>query len=206
MFEQENIDAIMNFYATYPRYAEILSYRELTESVGTVRNIFYGDSITQAWPLHEFFPNHSILNRGIGGDSVYGLYQRMDFDIFPYNPGRVIMTVGINQIGETAERIYDHIMALADMMRKKDISMVLGSILPVREPAPRVEHQDKIVEINEMLRQGADSEGYGFVDYHSAMKDETGQLAAEYTVEDGIHVTLPGYQVMAKLVRPFLLD
>ena len=206
MFEQENIDAIMKFYETYPRYAEIVSYRELAESVGTISNLFYGDSITQAWPLHEFFPNHSILNRGIGGDSVYGLYQRKDFDVFPYKPGRVIMTVGINQIGEDAERIYKHIMALADMMRQKDISMVLGSILPVREPAPRVEHQEKIVEINTMLREGANSEGYGFVDYHSAMKDETGQLNAEYTVEDGIHITFAGYKVMSELVRPYLLD
>ena len=56
-----------------------------------------------------------------------------------------------------------------------------------------------------MLRKWADANGCGFMDYHSALKDETGQLAAEYAKPDGTHVTFAAYEVMSDVVAPYLL-
>ena len=53
-----------------------------------------------------------------------------------------------------------------------------------------------------ILRHG---NGCGFMDYHSALKDETGQLAAEYAKPDGTHVTFAAYEVMAEIVKPYLI-
>jgi lysophospholipase L1-like esterase len=207
MFEQEHIDRIRAFFATYPRYAEIVSYRELRSSVGQVDNLFYGDSITAAWPLHEFFPNHSLLNRGIGGDSVYGLYDRMAEDVFPYQPKRVFMLVGINGIQEPAERILAHTKALAERLVESGTTVALSSILPLREPDKwdRFQYQDKIVGINTELAAYATEQGHIFLDYHAAVRDETGQLAEEYARPDGTHVTLAAYRQMAEVVRPHLV-
>jgi lysophospholipase L1-like esterase len=207
MFEQENIDRVRAFFATYPRYAEIVSYRELQASVGQVTNLFYGDSITSAWPLHEFFPNHSLLNRGIGGDSVYGLYDRMADDVFPYQPKRVFMLVGINGIQEPAERILAHIQALAERLVASGTTVALSSILPLREPDNwnRFQYQDKIVAINAELAAYAAAQGHPFLDYHAVLRDETGQLAADYARPDGTHVTFAAYRRMADVVRPHLL-
>jgi lysophospholipase L1-like esterase len=207
MFEQEHIDRIRTFYATYPRYADIVAYRDLRSSVGQVDNLFYGDSITSAWPLHEFFPNHSVLNRGIGGDSVYGLYDRMADDVFPYQPKRVFMLIGINGIQEPAERIVAHIQSLAERLVASGTTVALSSILPLREPDnwDRFQYQDKIVEINGALATYAAAQGHPFLDYHAAVRDETGQLAAEHARPDGTHVTFAAYRRMADVVRPHLL-
>ena len=134
MFEQEHTDGILRFYSTYPRYADIERFRALQASVNTVKNVFYGDSITSAWPLHEFFPNHSLLNRGIGGDNVYGLRHRLADDVLPYKPSRVFMLIGINGIEESEERIVAHILAVADLLRQQHIEVGLSSILPLRAP------------------------------------------------------------------------
>ena len=208
LFTKESCDAIQNFYDSYePCQALLHDYRRLKSRVGHVQNIFYGDSITAGWPLKEFFPNASLLNRGIGGDNTSGLYLRMEEDVFPYTPKRVFMLIGINGINAPNERLLAQISTLATMMQKRDIDVCLSSVLPLRNPDKwdRFQYQDKIVELNGMLRKWADANGCGFMDYHSALKDETGQLAAEYAKPDGTHVTFAAYEVMAEVVRPYLI-
>jgi lysophospholipase L1-like esterase len=210
MFEKEHLDNIQKFFSTYPGYAQIERFRTLRSSVGTVKNIFYGDSVTAGWPLHEFFPNHSILNRGIGGDSVYGLYSRLEDDVFAYSPKRVFMLVGINGINEPEDRITAHILALAQMMRDRNIQVGLSTILPLRATEnhdERVRYQDKIVKINGMLKHAAGADPkLLFLDYHAALRDPTGQLAAECAQEDGLHITFEAYRRMAQVVRPHLSE
>ncbi len=206
MFEKEKIDAIRAFYETRDRWREIKNYRTIRSDVGQVKNIFYGDSITNAWPLAEFFPGKSILNRGIGGDNVYGLYDRLDEDVYPYKPERVFMMIGINGIDEEEKRIVEHIETLAGMMREKGVAVYLSSILPLRSPDnwDRVQYQGKIVSINKVLSAWAKSNAAGFLDYHSVVKDTTGQLAAECAQPDGTHVTFEAYRRMAAVVKQYI--
>jgi len=207
MFEQDKISAIQDFYRTYPRAIEKAGYRKLRASVGSVKNIFYGDSITDAFPLHEFFPNHSILNRGIPGDNVYGLHLRLAEDVLAYTPRRVFMMVGINGIEEPRDTIIAHIKAVADEIAARGIDVVMSSILPLRAPDEwnRFQYQGKIVEINAALRQEAQKQGRIYLDYHTALKDSTGQLAAQCAQPDGTHVTFEAYGRMAEIVRPHLI-
>ncbi len=206
MFEPEKIAGIRAFYETRDRWREILNFRTLRPLVGQVKNLFYGDSITNAWPLHEFFPGRSLLNRGIGGDNVYGLYDRLNEDVLPYRPQRVFMMIGINGIEEEEARILAHLQALAEMMSGKGIQVFLSSILPLRSPDNwnRFQYQDKIVGINAALKTWAGENAAGFLDYHSCVKDETGQLAAECAQPDGTHVTFEAYRRMSEVVAPYL--
>lgn len=207
MFEQDKLDTILEFYRTYPRVAELFAFRRLRASVGSVKNLFYGDSITAGWPLHEFFPNHSVINRGIPGDNVYGLHLRLPEDLFPYSPKRVFMMIGINGIEEPQEIIIAHMKAVADEIAAKGIDVAMSSILPLRSPDNwnRFQYQGKIVEINAALRNEAQKRGRIFLDYHSALKDETGQLAAQCAQNDGTHITFEAYCRMAEIIRPHLI-
>ena len=207
LFTKASCDAIQKFYDSYePCQALLHDYRRLKKRVGHVQNIFYGDSITAGWPLKEFFPNASLLNRGIGGDNTSGLYLRMEEDVFPYTPKRVFMLIGINGINAPNERLLAQISALATMMQKRDIDVFLSSVLPLRNPDKwdRFQYQGKIVELNGMLKDWAEKNECGFLDYHSALKDEAGQLAAEYAKPDGTHVTFAAYEVMSEVVAPYL--
>ena len=206
MFDKEKIASIREFYETRDRWREIQNFRTLRPLVASARNVFYGDSITNSWPLHEFFPSHSLLNRGIGGDNIYGLYDRLQDDVLAYSPKRVFMMIGINGIEDEKAVILENIEAVALMMKARGIEVFLCSVLPLRSPDNwnRFQYQDKIVEINGDLRKWAEANVAGFLDYHSQLKDSSGQLASEFAQPDGTHVTFAAYCKMAEVVRPFL--
>ena len=200
LFTAEDKKNIFTFLDTWPRYLEILNYRKIASQ--HVKTVFFGDSITNAFPLNEFFPNASLLNRGIGGDNVNGLYFRLEDDVLPYHPEQVVMMIGINGIQWDFDLIVRKIAAVAALMKERGIKVWLCSITPLRYPDKwdRFQYQGKIEKLNGRLREMAEKDFDGFVDYHSALKDEKGELAVAYARDDGTHITFAGYQVMAKVL------
>lgn len=73
------------------------------------RVVFLGNSITDGGRYHSFiwlyymtrFPNMNlhILNAGIGGDTAFDMYERLDDDVFSKNPTTLIVTFGMNDSG-----------------------------------------------------------------------------------------------------------
>ncbi len=200
LFTEQDKENIFSFLDSWPRYLEILNYRKIEAQ--KVKTVFFGDSITDNFPLKEFFPNASLLNRGIGGDNVNGLYFRMEDDVLPYQPEQVVMMIGINGIEMDFELIIRKITAVADLMASRNIRVYLCSILPLRSPDEwnRFQYQDKIVQINRELKRIAAEKFAGFIDYHSVMKDEKGELHRDFALPDGTHLTFAGYQQMAKVL------
>ncbi len=65
LFTEEDKKNIYSFLDSWPRHMAVVNYRKIRPQ--RVKTVFYGDSITDNFPLNEFFPNASLLNRGIGG-------------------------------------------------------------------------------------------------------------------------------------------
>jgi lysophospholipase L1-like esterase len=80
--------------------------------------------------------------------------------------------------------------------------VVLCSVLPAFDFPwkPGLEPAPKILALNAWIRQHAADQGYVYVDYHSAMKDERNGLPAALS-GDGVHPTPAGYAVMKPLVE-----
>ncbi len=116
-----------------------------------------------------------------------GLYFRMEDDIFPYQPEQVVMMVGINGIEMDFDLIIRKISTVAELMAERGIRVYLCSILPQRNPDEwnRFQYQDKIVSINAELKRIAGEKFAGFIDYHSAMKDEKGELHRDFMLKNG---------------------
>lgn len=201
LFTAKDKEEIYSFLNTYPRYLEILEYRKLPPK--PVKTVFYGDSITNAFPLQEFFPGASFLNRGIGGDNVNGLYFRLEDDLFPYHPEQVVMMIGINGIEWEFGKILAKISRVAELIAERGSRVYLGSILPLRNPDAwnRFRFQEKIVDLNAEIRKLAESRFAGYLDYHAAVRDENGELAKPYARPDGTHLTFDGYIAMAHVLE-----
>ncbi len=200
LFPEADCRAIMDFFATRDRCRDLGNFRTLPPQ--PVDTIFYGDSIVEAWPLHEFFPGRSLLNRGIGGDNVTGLYLRLDEDIYPYTPRRVAIHIGINGIERPNDELAGKITAIGRMIAEHGSDVILCTVEPLRSPDAwdRFQYQGKIVELNQQLAEIAKQEFSDFWDFHSILKDSTGQLAAEYAREDGTHMQFAAYRAMSGLV------
>ncbi len=205
LFSEQDRNAIYAFFETRERWHDIVRWRTLEH--GPVDTIFYGDSIFEIWPTAEAFPELSHLNRGIGGDNINGLYFRLDEDIFPNAPRRVVINIGINGIEREFNDSVNRLKYVAGLMRERGIEVWLNSIAPLRSPDAwnRFQYQDKIVELNRVNREIFEREFAGFIDLHSVLRDSTGQLAAEYARPDGTHWTFEAYREASKVVRRALM-
>ncbi len=58
----------------------------------------------------------------------------------------------------------------------------------------------KIIAINAWIKSYAESKGYPYVDYHSAMKDAQNGLPTSLS-KDGVHPLPAGYAIMAPLAK-----
>lgn len=201
LFTEEYFRSIMDFYNSYEAAQEKIFFRQLPPC--KVKTVFYGDSITWGFDLHEFFPGISALNRGIPGDNLNGLYFRLDEDVLPYQPEQVVFHAGINQIGEDNPTMLRRYQVIGNILKDVGIKVYFASILPLRhgDQWNRFQYQDKIVELNSQLREIAEKDFAGFIDYHSALLDENNELAEKFARPDCTHITFYGYQVMAKILQ-----
>jgi len=181
--------------------------------------VFIGDSITHLWELQAYFGGTGkvLINRGIGGDISTFVRKRFEADVIQLQPNYVVMKIGTNDLGWALEQlnpaisdtIFDNDSAMLDRAKEAGITMALCSILPIWGPSwyPSDEFSARknaqIVALNGRLRQLAEEKSAIWVDYHSQMVGEDGQLRPELA-DDGVHPHHFGYALMADILRKTL--
>ncbi len=172
------------------------------------RVVFMGDSITEGWHLDQSFPGKPYINRGISGQTTPQMLVRFRQDVLDLKPKVVIILAGTNDVAGntgpmTAEQTEGNIQSMAQLAAANGIRVVLCSILPAAHFnwAPSVQGSaDKILAINTWIKNYAASQGYGYVDYHSATRDAQNGLP-ENLSKDGVHPLPAGYAIMAPLAE-----
>src|SRR5213079_3617807 len=57
--------------------------------------LFIGSSTIRLWStLHQDFPQHKVINRGIGGSEIADATHFADRVIFPYEPRQIFLRAG----------------------------------------------------------------------------------------------------------------
>jgi lysophospholipase L1-like esterase len=178
---------------------------------GEQRVVFFGDSITEAWPLAKYFPGKPYVNRGIGGQTTSQLLVRFRQDVVGLRPAVVVILAGTNDIaGNTGPMSLDDIQAnyatLAELARVHGIRVVLSSVIPVHNYTPASEltfplrPPEKIAALNKWLAAYCAANGCTYLDYAVAMTDDHGLLKRELAA-DGLHPIPAGFAVMAPLAE-----
>ena len=174
---------------------------------GENRVVFMGDSITQGWPLDQYFPGKPYINRGISGQTTPQMLVRFRQDVIDLHPKVVVILAGTNDVAGntgpmTAGQTEENIQSMADLASASGIRVILCSITPAAKFPwkPDVEPVEKILAINTWIKSCAAGKGYGYVDYHSAMKDASNGLPPNLS-RDGVHPLPAGYAIMTPLVE-----
>lgn len=188
-------------------YAEMNSRLTKTPDV-----VFMGNSITEIWgdTVPEFFADNNYACRGISGQTSSQMLVRFRPDVINLHPKVVVILCGTNDIAEnngliSNENILNNIMSMCQLAEANGITPVLCSLLPCDyfkwrkdlKPARR------IVEMNRMIKEFAQSSGYEFVNYYDSLCNEEGGLIPEYTY-DRCHPTRKGYDVMIPIIQNVL--
>ncbi len=197
-------------------FGELARYREANAALpapvpGEDRVVFFGDSITDAWHLNEYFPGKPYLNRGIGGQTTPQMLVRFREDVIGLHPKVVVILAGTNDIaGNTGpmsvEEIESNYASLADLAHAHEIQLIYASVLPVHEYTEAAEEMfaqrppEKIVALNQWLKDYCTNAGCIYLDYFSAMVDDKGHMKKELA-DDGLHPNAAGYKIMTPLAE-----
>jgi lysophospholipase L1-like esterase len=195
-------------------FAELGHYRAANArlpppAAGENRVVFFGDSITEAWPLETAFPGKPYVNRGISGQTTSQLLLRLHHDVIDLGARAVVILAGTNDIaGNTGpislQEIEENFEAIAELARAHGVRVIFSSILPVHNYTPGSELNfdlrppEKIVALNRWLESYSRANGLVYLDYFSAMVDEHGLMRRELA-DLGLHPNPAGYAVMTPL-------
>ena len=80
------------------RANKIATYIAQNEQYGDyeVDVVFLGDSLTDGYDLNAHYPQDTVLNRGIGGDTTFGLEERLQVSLYDTKPKVAVMLIGAN--------------------------------------------------------------------------------------------------------------
>ncbi len=197
-------------------------YREANRALqpaaaATRRVVFMGDSITDAWQQPRFggfFPGKPYVDRGISGQTTPQMLLRFRRDVIDLKPHAVVILAGTNDIaGNTGplsdEDIQGNLTSMRQLAHANNIKVVFASITPVSAyhtvtprgvPQTTTRPMARIKGLNEWMKTYAAVNGDTYLDYFSAMTDDTGHMRADLT-EDDLHPNAKGYAVMGPLAE-----
>jgi acetyl esterase/lipase/lysophospholipase L1-like esterase len=173
------------------------------------RVVFLGNSITDSWINADpsFFAGKSYYDRGISGQTTPQMLVRFREDVINLKPAVVLILGGINDIAENTgpsklEDVLGNIMSMAQLAKTAHIKVVLSSVLPANHFPwrPSIIPTEKVIQLNQMIKDYADKNGIVYLDYYSAMVDSEKGLPKNFSY-DGVHPTLEGYKVMEPLAE-----
>lgn len=175
-------------------------FRSLPETDHKI--VMLGNSLNNNALWTELFPMGYIVNRGISGDVIEGVTQRID-ELVPDAPVKIFLMTGTNDLINEPElsaveawgRYETLIRTIAEKL--PGTRLYVQSVLPLNPKSSLYAGVNaRVAELNKLLDAGKDRYKYMYLDIASRLSDENGDLYPEYTT-DGIHLSATGYFVWA---------
>ena len=175
-------------------------FRSLPETEGKI--IMLGNSLNNNALWTELFPFGTILNRGISGDVVEGVCQRVD-EIVPDKPAKIFLITGtndfINDPEVTGLQVWERYEKLIKTIRTElpETRLYVQGTLPLNPKSKFYEgFNERAIELNKLLEAGKERYDYFYIDLPAVLSDEKGDLDERFTT-DGIHLSAFGYFMWA---------
>ena len=162
--------------------------------------VFLGDSMTDNGHWKQLFPNETVINMGIGGDTTLGILHRLD-QVVARKPSKIFLMVGTNDlcynrtIADTLTN-YDQILSRLQASLPKT-QIYVESVLPFNDhifPSQCLRTNSNIAALNEGIEALAKAHGLPYLDITDDFTNPNGRLDASLTV-DGLHLNPAGYEI-----------
>ena len=178
------------------------TYREENERYADyeVDVAFLGDSLTDGYDLAKYYPDFLTANRGIGGETSYGLEGRMALSVYDLKPKAAVILIGGNNLDTMLDNYENLLIGMRDNLPETKVVLVSLTAMG-RDWA----FKNKIAAYNNVvIKKLAAKYGFEFVDVYTPLFDETtGELNSSYT-NDGVHFNENGYRVVTDALTPVL--
>ena len=168
--------------------------------------VFLGNSITEYCNWSELFGMSNIKNRGIGGDIIKGVINRID-QVVDAQPKKIFLMIGVNdlELGNSVEEILISYEALVQIIVQKSPStqLYIQSTLPTRG-YPNRKNSD-IIKINAGIEAIATKYNSTYIHLFDLFKAQDGKLKTELTY-DGLHINGDGYLIWKDAIIDYVVN
>ncbi len=202
---------IMHHYITFNhrkvKFKNVTNYKDryiIPENI-----VFLGDSITEIYDLDKFYPDNNVVNSGISGHKTGNILDDMYNRVYRYNPSKVFLLIGTNQIVEDdSSKIAADIAKISDLIHENRplAEVYVESIYPVNHDvgeAPGKRKNEKIMKTNRIIKTNADSHNYIFINLYDDLIDDSGNLISDYTY-DGLHTNEKGFEKITEILKKYI--
>lgn len=172
--------------------------------------LFVGSSSFTKWTdVQEYFPKHTIINRGFGGSTLVDVIRYANDIITPYHAKQIVIYCGENDLASSdtvsAQLVFERFQQLFNMIRKADASVPVAFIS--LKPSPSRKHLwSKMIEANRLIKNYlAKKSKASFIDVYNKMFNKDGTVMQDIFIEDNLHMNAKGYHIWQKVIAPYLV-
>jgi lysophospholipase L1-like esterase len=166
--------------------------------------LFIGDSLIEYFDWQDRFPKHSVYNMGVAGETVEGMYSRIEVVYSQLDEADAVFIMsGINNLAMGDKKFIPAYRKVVEGLKEHYASsrIFVQSLLPVLFPWIS---NDEIRAMNTELKKMAGEEDVLYLDIHPHFIGGDGAPVRRYLLDDGVHVSADGYLVWAAEVERVL--
>ena len=195
-----------------PHYYERCRQFDAESAIKPIDIIMLGNSLIEnGGDWGATLGNPLIRNRGIIGDEVMGVYDRLN-QILPGQPQKIFLLIGINDVSHhlTADSVAMLVCRVVEKIRieSPQTQLYLQSLLPINEELSIYKSlKDKtntVVAVNDKLRQIALEKEIVYIDLFPDFVVPNTAVLAPHLTRDGLHINTEGYEIWCKRLKPYL--
>lgn len=171
--------------------------------------VMLGNSLTEGggdWSAR--LGKKNIHNRGIIGDEVMGIYDRLH-QILPGHPAKLFLLSGVNDVSHdlTADSIVSMMRMTVERIQREspDTKLYLQSLLPFNESFNRYKKltgkTDMIPEINAKLEALAKEHKITYINLFPLFTEKGNNVLRRELTTDGLHLNEEGYKIWVKELK-----
>jgi lysophospholipase L1-like esterase len=169
--------------------------------------IFYGSSSIRRWKtLSEDFTGYPVVNSGFGGSRLIDCLRYVSPLVLRLKPAAVVVYAGDNDLAQGAlpEQAFASFRDLYSALRGYSEQMPIAYISVKPCPA-RIRNIDNILRFNQMVQTFLHSQpATKYIDIYTAMLGPDHKPNPALFVQDQIHLSDLGYQILRRDVSSFL--
>lgn len=205
---------IINCYTTQAQLFinEIKAFRKADSLTTPPKNVvlLVGSSSFTKWKdVQDYFPAHTMLNRGFGGSSLTDLIFYANDVLLKYKPKQILIYCGENDIAGsstvTADTVFERFKTVYSTIRSKFKKVPIAFISMKPSPS-REKYADVMQKGNALIKLFMEQQKRAsYIDVYSSMLDANGKALTHIFIADKLHMNAEGYKIWQGVIAPYLV-
>jgi lysophospholipase L1-like esterase len=195
-----------------PFMSEIKAFRKADSISKPPKNtiLLIGSSSFTKWKdVQEYFPEHTMLNRGFGGSSLTDVIYYANDVVLKYQPKQILIYCGENDIAGsslvTSDTVFERFKILYGMIRSK-LKKVPIAYISMKPSPSREKYLVTMQKANEQIKSFIEKQKRAaYIDVYHSMFDADGKILNHIFLSDKLHMNAAGYKIWQGIIGPYLV-